>query len=62
MKEFFMNIWAKCVELYMMYSDFVHSILKDQLGDLAVYVINIAVVSAIVIVIARMAFGTKNNG
>lgn len=62
MKEFFVGIWSKIVQLYTMYTDFVHSILKDQLGDLAIYVINIAVVSALVIFIAKIAFSSKNNG
>lgn len=62
MKEILSNFWAKCVEFYWIYSDFVHSILKDQLGDLAVYVINIAVVSLITICVAKIAFSSRNNG
>lgn len=44
-----------------MYSDFVHSILPNELGDLAVWVINIAVISLIVVGIAKAAFRTNEE-
>lgn len=62
MKEFFASVWAKCVEWYGMYSDFIHSILPREVGDLAEYVLDIAIVAGIVFAIGRIAFSTNNNG
>ena len=62
MKDFFINIWAKCVEFYGMYSDFIHSILPRELGDLAEYVLDIAIVAAIVLAIGKIAFSSNNRG
>ena len=59
--EFFTNLWAKLVELYAMYSDFVHSIFPDKLGDYFVYLIDLAVIVLIVWLVAKAAFRTRGN-
>lgn len=61
MKEFFTDLWAKICEIYMYYSDFVHSIFPRELGDLVEYVIDIAVACLIVKLIADFAFKTKTG-
>lgn len=55
------DLWAKICELYMMYSDFIHSIFARELGDLVEYVLDIVVVCLIIKVIAGAAFHTKGG-
>jgi len=61
MKNFFTNIWEGLVNIYNIYSNFVHSIFPGQLGNLVVGVIDILVVGAIVIYIGKIAFTSKNG-
>lgn len=62
MKDFFINFWAKCVEIYCAYSDLIHSVFPKDLGDLVEYVLDIVIVIAIIKIVASIAFSTKNNG
>ncbi len=61
MKDSFSNIWDSLVKIYTSYSDFVHSIIPGQLGDLVVFILNLIVVCIIVKIIASVAFGTKGD-
>ncbi len=61
MEKFFSNIWDTLVNIYTSYSDFVHSILPGQLGDLVVFVLNLIVVCIIIKIVASVAFGTKGG-
>ena len=61
MSEFFNNLWTSLVNIYGMYSDFVHSIFPSQLGDLVVYLLDIVIVIAIVKIVASFAFTTKGG-
>ncbi len=52
---------AKIVEIYMIYSDAIHSILPSKLGDIAEVVIDLGVVFVLVLVIGKSAFKSKNG-
>lgn len=55
------NVWATITSWYQAYSGFVHSIFPSALGDLVVWVINIAVACLIVKLVATVAFKTKSE-
>lgn len=61
MKQFFVGLWEAIVKYYMIYNDFIHSIFKDQLGDLVVGLIDITVAVLIVLSIGRFAFTAKEG-
>lgn len=61
MKNVLLEIWTEIVKLYTMYSDFIHSILPAELGDLAEAVLDIAIACLIVKAIASVAFKTKSG-
>lgn len=61
MKQFFIGIWEVLVKYYTIYNDFIHSIFKDQVGDLVVGLIDIFVVVGIVLLIGRYAFEPKEK-
>ena len=61
MKEFFMELWSTIVNYYMIYSDFIHSIFRAQVGDLVEGLIDLGVVVAIVLAVARFAFASREN-
>lgn len=57
----FTEIWASLVKFYGMYSDFIHSILPAELGDLLEAVLDIIVACLIVKFIADAAFRTRGG-
>ena len=59
--EVLKSIGAAIVNYYNIYSDFIHSIFKDQLGDLVEYVLDIAIAVIIVKAIAGIAFKTPGD-
>ena len=61
MEQIFNDIWSAIVKYYTIYSDFIHSILPGQLGDLAEGLIDIVIVIAIIKIISTFAFGTKGG-
>ena len=60
--KFIKQIFEFIVKLYTIYSDFIHSIFRDELGDFVIFLINIAVIIAVVKVVASVAFQTKSRG
>jgi len=61
MKEFFTNLWTKCIELYTSYSNFIHTYIPRELGDLVEYIIDIIVICILVKIIASFAFGSRSE-
>ncbi len=61
MKQFFIDLWAKCCELYGYYSSFIHSIFPKELGDLVEYILDIIIACLIIKMIADVAFKTKSG-
>lgn len=59
--EFFKNIGLALVDAYVKYSDFIHSILPNQAGDLAEAIIDVAVGVALLKLIGSAAFHTREN-
>ena len=48
--------------LYKAYSDFIHSIFKNELGDFFEYIIAIVLAIIIVKIVFAIAFRSKSNG
>lgn len=61
MKEFFTNAWEQIVSIYAAYTDFIHSIFRDELGDYIILLINLAVAVFLIWLIAKAAFRTRGN-
>ena len=59
--EFFKNIGAALVGAYVAYSDFIHSILPNQAGDLVEAIIDVSVGVILLKVIGGAAFHTREN-
>lgn len=53
--DFIANLWNA-------YSEFIHSIFPNELGDFAEYIIAIVVAVIVVKIVSSIAFRTKSNG
>ena len=61
MLNIFKGLWEAIVNIYMMYSDFIHSIFPAELGNLVEGCIDIAVAVLVVKLVSDAAFKTKSG-
>ena len=62
MKNILNTIGEVIVNIYMSYSNFIHNIFQNELGDFVEYILDIVIAVIIIKMVASIAFRTKSRG